>query len=397
MSFIKDAREFLRSVTTDAEVRPAAGSGDLSTAATSLAARRMAMYIAVGYVASAMSTCEVKTYEGGEPVKGDLYYALNYDPNPNQNASAFMVSLVERYFYDGAALMVQPVTHRNHFYIADGFGIEDRPLEPDGFTSVVVDGKTLARPISAADACYFKLEDKRVAKVVSDMYADLGEMLACAMDSYRLANGEKFILRKAHAPGGRRPEEQKTTDEVNDRLRPFIEGRNGVLPLHDGQDLVRLAPNGSGSSKDVIDIRRDIFDTTAAAFKIPQSMMYGNMTNSEDVVNQFITFGVDPIAVMIGKEMTRKFYGPRWSGGANRISIDTSKISHYDMFQVADRVEKLISTGTFSIDEIRDPLGADPLGTDFSQAHWVTKNYSLIQDALAQLMSNPSAGGGEKE
>ena len=126
-------------------------------------------------------------------------------------------------------------------------------------------------------------------------------------------------------------------------------------------------------------------------------MMYGNMTNTNDVVNQFITFGVDPHAVMISKELTRRFYGgDAWQGGSNRVEVDTSKLVHTDMFQVADKADKLLASGLFSIDEIRQPLGADPLGTDFSSAHWVTKNYTLIQDALAQLMAGTANEGGEQ-
>lgn len=136
----------------------------------------------------------------------------------------------------------------------------------------------------------------------------------------------------------------------------------------------------------MIALRKDVFETVAAALKIPPSMMYGNMTNIEQVVKQFITFGVDPLADMISKEMTRGFFGEAgWDGGRNRIQVDTTKIEHVNLFDVADRAEKLVSSGLMSIDEARGAMALDPLDDDFSRAHWITKNYSLVQDALEQL------------
>lgn len=397
VSFIDDIASFFGCIVRDSEIVPASGASDPSLTAKSFAARRMAMYIAVSYVSNALSMCEIKTYEGGRAVKGDLYYALNIDPNPNQCGSAFINSLVEHYFYDGHALMVQPSRFRNDFYIADSFGIDEVPLGENVFSGISVEGQGIAAKFKATDCCYFRLESHEVKAIVHDMYGELGELLAYAMASYKNANGEKFTLTRGHPPGGKRSDEKESAAEVNERLHSFLTNPNGVLPLYTGQELERVKPVSTGSSNDVIALRKDIFETTASAFKIPQSMMYGNMTNTNDVVNQFITFGVDPHAVMISKELTRRFYGgDAWQGGSNRVEVDTSKLVHTDMFQVADKADKLLASGLFSIDEIRQPLGADPLGTDFSSAHWVTKNYTLIQDALAQLMAGNANEGGEQ-
>lgn len=395
MSFINDVASFLGYAVAGREVVPVEGGEAPEGVATSFSARRMAMYIAVSYVSNALSMCEIKTYERGRAVKGELYYALNVSPNPNQCGSALVNSLIEHYFYNGHALLVQPRLLRNDFYVADAFGISEVPLGQNLFTGVTVEGRGLAIDVPASRACYFKLEDQEVKGIVNAMYRDLGSLLAFAMSSYKAANGEKFTLTRPNPPGGSHKDEKRSGEEVNDRYRDFLTRPNGILQLYTGQVLDRVKPVGSGASDDVIALRKDIFDTTAAAFKIPQSMMYGNMTNSADIMNQFITFGVDPLANMMSKEMTRKFYDqPSWDGGRNRIEIDTSRIFHTDMFQVADKVEKLLSTGLYSIDELREPLGADPLGTDFSSAHWMTKNYTTVQDALSTLMdqTDPERG-----
>lgn len=376
----------------DAEMREISDS-----VAVSFAAKRMALYIAVSYVSNALSQCEIKVYRDGRPVKDELYWALNISPNPNQNGSAFVNDLLESYFYDGHALMVQPVPSRNHFYIATSFGIDPKPLGRNVFSGVSVENQSIGRTFESGEACYFKLESTEVRSIVNGMYRDLGSLLDMAMTSYRNANGEKFTFSRNQSQGGTRADGKADHAEVNASLKNFLRNPNGVLPLYPGQSLDRVSPNGGGSSADVIAFRKDVFETTASALKIPQSMMYGNMTNIEQVTKQFITFGVDPIADMIGKEMTRGFFDfHSWKGGENRIQIDTTKIEHVNLFDVADKAEKLVSSGLMSIDQTLGAMGLDPLGTDFSQAHWITKNYSLIQDALNQMILDTD-GGGDKQ
>ena len=369
-------------------------SASEEAAAASLAARKMALYIASSYITKALSKCEFKTYEKGIPVKKELYYALNVSPNPNQSGSHFVNAMVDRMIYDGHSIMVQPSKSRNRFYIADSFSPEPRPLEENLFAGVSVEGRQLGVKLKASDVCYFRLEDKEPRAVVADMYADMGQLLGMTMASCKNANGERFTLEREGRPGGQREDVKQDANEVNDLLRGFIRSPYGVMPLSKNQILKRVEPNGSGSVKDVIDLRRDIFEITANAFQIPQSMMYGNMTNTNDVMNQFITCAIDPIADMIGKEITRKFYGfHSWDGGRTRVHVDTTKINHVDIFQVAEKAEKLVSSGLFSIDDTLDAMGADKLNTEFSQAHWITKNYSLIQDALNQLAAANAEGG----
>ena len=396
MQILKGIKSFLGLDT--AQMAEAAGS--TSDVAASAAFKRLALYIAVQYLAKAISKSEFRTYEGGKQVKGELYYALNVSPNPNTSAPALKCKLVEQCIYDGAALMFQPRRSRNWFYVADSFSVvEQNPLGEDVYGGVVVDGQGCDLRFRASDACRFALERKSAAKLVSSMYQDMGAMLAMAMESFKQANGEKFFLEKDYMQSGDAQRSAEERREAADRIKDFVRSPNGVLPQYSNEKLVRLQPKqtGNAAAEDVINLRRDIFELTAQALCIPQAMMYGNMTNAKDIVTQFVTFGVDPWANMIGAEMTRKFYGfEAWDSGRTRIEVNTNTITHLDMFEVADKVEKLLSSGAASIDELRPSIGLDLLDTDYSQAHWMTKNYSLIQDALDQLATQTASGGGEK-
>ena len=176
------------------------------------------------------------------------------------------------------------------------------------------------------------------------------------------------------------------------QLEEFLRSENAVYPEYQGYDLEELKHEADSSSSDIIAMRKEVFDLVAQAFKIPTSMMYGNTNNTRDVSNQFLTFAVDPIAKMMADEITRKsFTYEEWARG-DHVTVDTKCITHVDIFNVAAEIDKLISSGVFSIDDVLGALGCQPLGTDFSESHFITKNYALAEDAMQRL-----GEGGETE
>ena len=86
---------------------------------------------------------------------------------------------------------------------------------------------------------------------------------------------------------------------------------------------------------------------------------------------------------MISEELTRKSYTfEEWKDGCY-IKVDTYCINHVDMFEVADKADKLISSGICNIDEIRPRINLETLNTDFSTSHFITKNYAVAEEALS--------------
>lgn len=361
----------------------------ISKALEKAAFRELALHIAVTYVANALSKCEFKTYEGGKEVHGEAYYRLNVRPNPNENSSQFIQNFIKKYYYgEKGALLV----HNNGgIYVADSFTLdESNPLKPFVYENVTFGTNTLKRPCQRKDVVHLRLEDARVKKLVDAVGMEYGEVISLAMQSFKRTNGKKYKLLLDQYQAGDK-NFQKTYEEViKTQLQNFIDSDgSAVYPKYSGLDLQEFStaqPTGSG---DILAVRKEIFDVTAQAIRIPLPMMYGNITNMDEIVKVFLTFCVDPIADMVSEEFTGQTYGYEgWSKG-NRIHVDTSNITHVDIFEVAESVEKLISSGMCSIDELRPYLNFNPLGTEFGRRHYLTKNFEPAENVLKQ-------GGGEK-
>jgi hypothetical protein len=129
-------------------------------------------------------------------------------------------------------------------------------------------------------------------------------------------------------------------------------------------------------------MRKEIFEITAQALKIPLPMMYGNITNMNEIVKVYLSICADPLADMVSEELTRKYYTfEEWAKG-NFVKVDTSCINHVDILELADKVEKILGCGALNIDDVRERIGMAPLNTDFSTSHFITKNFDLAQNVL---------------
>lgn len=346
--------------------------------------KELGLQIAISYIANTISKCEFKVYEGGKEVKNELYYMLNVNPNPNQNSSQFLNALVTRYYRNGEVL-VYPDTRKNRLYVADGFSMEEKPLAENMFSNISVEKETLVRKYKASDVLYFRLDDVQIKRLIDGAFEQYSTVMQAAIDGFIRRNGKKYKLVLDQYKAGD-PEFQKIyNDYLKKQLETFVNASNAVYPQFKNQDLQEFDKSAAvnyGGSQDVIAIRKEMFDVIAQAFKIPLSMMYGNITNINDMINMFLTFTIDPLADMLSEEITRKMFPFKdWKKG-NYVKCDTSSISHVDILDVADRVMNAIGSGVVSIDEVRSRIDMPPLDNDLGKHHFVTRNYATPEEVL---------------
>jgi len=341
--------------------------------------KELALHIAISYIANTLSKCEFKTFENGVEVRNKLYYMLNISPNPNQNSSQFINKFIEKYYYDGHSLIVP---NGDNLYCADNFDIEDsNPLKENTFYNVTFNCHTLKKMHKASEVFYIKLDNKNVKAIVDSLYMHYSEIISIALAAYKRSNGTKYKLLLEQYRAGDAVFEKLFKEVLEKQLKTFIENDNAIYPQYKGIDLQEFSSKTPANTGDIIAMRKEIFETTAQAFKIPLSMMYGNITNMNEIVKVYLSICIDPLADMISEEMTRKYYGyNEWKEG-NYIKVDTSCVNHVDILEVAQQVYNLVGAG-FSLDELRSRLDKQLLNTDFSRTHFLSRNFVPAEDML---------------
>ena len=91
---------------------------------------------------------------------------------------------------------------------------------------------------------------------------------------------------------------------------------------------------------------------------------------------------------MIAEEINRKRYGMSAVLGGTYLRVDTTTIQHTDLLAQSASVEKLVSSGVFSVNDILRKLGEPTIPESWADEHFITKNFSTIQDYLKGVDGN---------
>ena len=350
--------------------------------------KELAIYTASSLISNAISRSEMRTFEAGLPVKKNDYYLLNVSPNRNETSSVFWHKVINRVIRDGEALVVEA---GGYIYCADSYvRASERPILGDIYEGVTVGNFSFNKQFSQNDSYMFRLDNINVKVLIDGMYDQYGKILSAAAKSLKQSNGQKYKLHIDGVKAGDEEFNKEFEEYIKKQLKTYMESENAVYPEFDGYQLEAdpIYSNGSGSAADFVELKKELFSSVAGAFHIPESMMTGNITNMADIIGSFLTFGVDPYADMITEALNKRAGIDNYMAG-NYYQVDTSKILHRDIFDVAADVSNLISSGVKCIDEVREMLGDAPLNTDWSRKHFITKNFEEIERFLS------SAEGGE--
>ena len=193
-------------------------------------------------------------------------------------------------------------------------------------------------------------------------------------------------------------------DLVENKFKRYFNAENAVLPLFEGFDFQQQESAGGSTkaslsgTRDIKSILDDVIEFTAQAFGVPTAIVNGkNVTN--DDFKAFMTSPVQPLVKMIANELNRKLYGRELVYAGTQIVPNYSGIRHVDIFDVANPIDKLIGSGAFCINDIRRKLGLEPIEESWADQHWMTKNYSTVEDLNVGISGEdtPAAEPGREE
>lgn len=347
--------------------------------------RELAVYSAISLIANAISQSEIRVYKGGKAVMDEDYFTLNIKANPNESASEFWHKVVEK------ALRAEPgkgalcFIKGGHIYCADQYTIEQkRPFAGNIYSGIVVDDFQMDKKFSANRVFVFKLENIDGYNLIKRWHSEYGKMISTAMGAFKDTNGKKFVLKVEGVQAGDPKFREEFENYLKEPIKKFINGETEILVEYDGRTLTEMKREQSRTnSEDSVTLIEETFKVAGKAFKIPESLMLGNITNINDVIKSFLTFAVDPWADMIGKVITGQYGYEEWEQG-NYYKCDTSTVNHVDIFDMADKIDKLISSSFACVDEVREKAGLDRLNEEWSSKHLLTKNYEFTENILKE-------------
>lgn len=376
---------WLRSKLSTGEIRDVPISeSEFFNLAAELYIRNLAFQSAVNLVANSISKCEFKTYFRGEEQKGKEYYLWNVEPNKNQNSSNFIHKWVNKLFEENECLIIET---DGQLLVADSFIVKEYALFDNQFTHVTVGDFTFNKTFYMSDVLYFKLYKNDTRRLINGMYESYGKLIAYAQKTYQQSRGKRGILNVSTVAQGKLDFKETFERLMNERFKRFFNADNAVLPLFDGYTYTDIGSKtySNEGTRDIKAMIDDIYDFTARAFCIPPALLRGDMANIKDAVDNYLTFFLDPLTDMAAEEINRKRNGYQGFKEGTLLKIDTKTVKHIDLLSVATSIDKLISSGAFTINDIRAAVGDEPINEDWANQHFMTKNYSTVEDLLKAI------------
>lgn len=349
------------------------GEGDLWSLDAEVTVRELAFWSCVNLMANALSKCEFRTFFGNRETNGAEHYLWNFSPNQNQSKEQFLKKWVSKLYCDNEALIVEV---SGQLLVADSFSHEEFAVKEDIFRDVTVGTLTLGRSFSQSQVIYLKLGETSMRSVLNALYHSYSRLLDYTLKSYQRSRGMKGILTVESLPGGTDEEMQNLNRQFQQNYKTFAGLESSVLTLRSGleyKDLAQRTYSNEGT-RDIRAMIDDIFDFTAKGFGIPPAMLSGKVAGTADAVTDFITFPLSSLAKLFETEINRKRNGAAGIAAGNYLRIDTRTVRELS----ANELDKLLSCGLYSVNELRRLCGEPELAEEWANRHFVTKNYEEL-------------------
>lgn len=353
--------------------------------------RELSFWTCVNLVANAMGRCEWRTFRGGEEVRDREYYLWNYSPNVNENSTAFIHKLIARLYQDNEALIVDTLPRSDGLdalVVADDWDEpEEWPSRQREYKNVRVGSYTYQYPLYESGVMRVKLNHSNMTPVIRGVYQSYYRLVAAAMKYYEYGHGQHWKVHVSQIAAGQEGWAESFQKMLEAQVKPFLESGGGILPEFDGYDYTDVGRKETGDSRDIKNLTEDIFDFTARGFLLPAVLVNGKVEATGDATSRFMTHVIDPICDQLGEEATRKRCGySGWKRG-EMIRVDSSAITHFDIFGNAGNVEKLVGSGAFTINDVLRAANQPTIDEEWASMHFLTKNIASLQSAANTLTS----------
>lgn len=364
-------------------------------------AYRLALNIIAERYGALLSKCEFRTFVNGKEEMGDNYYLLNYEPNPNQTAAEFKKQIIYQLImspnHDCLIVQLDDVGNKKQaFYVADDFTKDGYQLRETYFKNVSVNiyGDT-SYPVqgvfSGSKAIYFKYQNAELDAIFDLMRQEYCDLISNAEQSGKYR--QKFALELDQTAESDPNFDDNLQSLLDTQFSAFIKGDNGVIPLYAGMKLdtvsagADLGQNASVANSTIDSQIDQILTKTGLAFNMPKSVMLGEW--DEKAIEQLLTYSIDPIAKIITEAFNRKWYGQKAvMDKKTYCQLDTSRARHYDVATMSEYMDKSISSGGYTINELRRLTNDPPIDAELGDVHFITKNYISIGNYLKEGASN---------
>lgn len=350
----------------------------VATSLSEVQIKSLAIQICVNIIAKSLACCEFLTFDKGKEVKGDIYYMLNVEPNQNQCAVKFWFDVVSKLVHDNQCI-IYPSGDR--LYLCDSFAKNAQGMRTNFYSDIYIRGEKLNKTLFEDDVIVLSLQNANIRTVISNLQSSYSDLITSLRKLAKRAGTQKLLLDVPTTY----PQVPKAQEELNTLLGEsfkalFDVDKNAVVSLTNGLQVKEILESKADKPiSQIIELTEKTFEHTALAFGIPKKLLTGEVADTDEAVNNLITFTIKPLAEMITDELNRKLFGKTEYLKKSRLKLDTTRIKHVDITKIAGALDVLTRIGAYSINDSLKALGKEELQESWANERYITKNYEAAK------------------
>lgn len=339
--------------------------------------KKMALETCINFIGRTISQSDFRFMKNGKRELNDWHYLLNVRPNTDQSAADFWQDFIYKLIYENEVLVI--LTDNNDLLIADDFTRDEFAVYPDIFRNVTVKDYTFKRTFRMDEVIYLTYNNEKLTKYMDGMFDDFGDLFS-RMIEVSLRNNQIRATVSIDSTQSLNEDNRTKLQKFIDKLfAAFSKNSVAIVPKLKGFEYNEVSNgNSNGQSiEELTKLKRSLIDDVADILGIPNTLIHGEMAEYETAIKAYIKFCVNPLLKKIKDELNAKILTKEEYLKGSKIEV--KGIAEKEIIELAEAIDKLVASGTFTRNEVRELVGAERSDNTALDEYVITKNYTSVE------------------
>lgn len=335
--------------------------------------KKMALETCINFIGRTISQSDFRIMKNGKRQYNDWHYLLNVRPNTDQSAADFWQKFIHKLIYENEALVI--LTDTNDLLIADDFTRDEFAVYPDIFSDVTVKDYTFHRSFRMDEVIYITYNNEKLTEFMDGMFSDFADLFSRMIETSMRANQIRGIVSIDSTQSLNQENQTKIQKFIDKLFNAFKNNPVAIVPKLKGfeYDEVSNGSNNGKSIEELTKLKKSLIDDVANILGIPNALIHGDMSEYETSIKAYIKFCIGPLVKKIEDELNAKLLDKKDYLNGSRVEV--KGVTEKDLIDHAEAVDKLIASGAFTRNEVRELFGAERSDNPALDEFVITKNY----------------------
>lgn len=344
--------------------------------------KKMAVDSVLNFVGRTMSTIQFKFSKDKKEINSPWNYILNVRPNKGMSATLFWQRFFYKLMFDNEVLVV--LSDDNQLLIADDFYRVESALYDDKFTNVIVKEYEFKRSFSMEDVIYLQYNNENLEKFTDGLFNDYGELFG-RMIEISMRNNQIRGSVSVETTGTLNDDDKDTRKK---RLQGFIDkiyksfrtSSVAIVPKMKGFEYEEYT-NKQGVTNQSLDeldnMKKSLINDVARMIGVPPALIMAENADLDSNLDAYRKLCLAPLIRKLIDELSAKLINKSDYEAGERIEV--LNVLSPNLFDLAEAIDKIVSSGAFYVDEVRNEAGYDDLPNGEGKQRLRTKNYEDVK------------------